>query len=89
MPKETYKVFITPSGARDLDDLNDKKRLIKLQKVFSELSLNPRPHGSIKLLDQQGGHRIRLGNYRCCYRIDDPGKMVYIYRIKHRKDVYR
>jgi len=53
------------------------------------LKSDTRPHGCIKLLDKESGHRIRVGDYRYCYRIDDTSREVFIYRVKHRKDVYR
>lgn len=54
-----------------------------------KLSDNPRPFGCVKLLGTEEGYRLRVGDYRYCYRIDDENKTVYIYRIKHRKEVYR
>jgi mRNA interferase RelE/StbE len=52
------------------------------------LGNDPRPPGSIKLTAEEG-YRLRAGEYRIIYRIDDGDKRVYVYRIKHRKDVYR
>ena len=72
-----------------MDQIKDKKVLSKIKGALIDLKDNPRPHGSIKLFDKIGGHRIRIGDYRCCYRIDEESRSVYIYRVKHRKDVYR
>ena len=52
------------------------------------LSENPRPFGSKKLTDE-GGYRIRSGDFRMLYRIDDIAKEVIIYKVKHRKEVYK
>lgn len=89
MQKEKYKVLIIPSGQRDLDDIKDRKLLVNIKKDLISLSDDPRPMGSIKLLDKDGGYRIRIKTYRCCYRIDDSNKSVYIYRVKHRREIYR
>ena len=89
MSKERYKVLIIPSGQRDLDNIKDKKLLTKIKNLLLSLRSEPRPRGSIKLLDKEGGHRVRIGNFRCCYRIDDTSKIIFIYRVKHRKEVYR
>ena len=52
------------------------------------LSENPRPFGSKKLINE-GGYRMRSGDFRILYRIDDTAKEVIIYRIKHRKEAYK
>ena len=89
MKEEKYRILLLPSGQRDLDQIEDRKTLSRIKDALIGLKDNPRPRGSIKLFDKIGGYRIRAGDYRCCYRIDDEGKCTYIYRIKHRKDVYR
>ena len=52
------------------------------------LGSNPRPHGSIKLTAQEG-YRLRVGSYRVLYRIDDGAGMVFVYRVKHRREAYQ
>lgn len=89
MQKEEYKILIIPSGQRDLDNIRDNNLLLNLKESMLKLRAEPRPPGCIKLLDKEGGYRIRVGTYRYCYRIDDEKKKVYIYRVKHRKEVYR
>ena len=82
-----YRVKIIAKAEKDLDavtgrDFDAIKRRILL------LSENPRPFGSKKLTDD-GGYRIRSGDFRILYRIDDTAKEVTIYRVKHRKEVYK
>ncbi|MEW6555762.1 MAG: type II toxin-antitoxin system RelE/ParE family toxin [Elusimicrobiota bacterium] len=89
MQKEEYKVLLLPSAQRDLDDIKDKKTLAKIKAGLLVLKSDSRPRGCNKLLSQQDAYRIRFGNYRCCYRIDDTAKSIFVYRIKHRKEVYR
>jgi mRNA interferase RelE/StbE len=50
------------------------------------LKVNPRPVGCKKLTNEEG-YRIRVGNYRILYTIDDTNSSVNIYKIAHRKDV--
>ena len=50
---------------------------------------DPRPTGSGKLARTKHDWRIRLGSYRVIYEIADAAKVVRIYRIRHRKEVYR
>jgi mRNA interferase RelE/StbE len=60
-----------------------------IKKVIDKLSETSRPHGMKKLSGLKDGYRIRIGNYRILYTIDDKRKIITIYRIKHRKEVYR
>jgi len=59
-----------------------------IKKDITELSTNPRPHGIKKLVGSKDGYRIRVGSYRILYTIDDKRKIVTIYRIGNRKEVY-
>ncbi|MFZ3064655.1 MAG: type II toxin-antitoxin system RelE/ParE family toxin [Nitrospirota bacterium] len=60
-----------------------------IDKAISSLAQNPRPHSCKKLNDKEG-YRIRVGNYRILYTIDDKAMIVVIYRIKIRgKSTYR
>lgn len=56
--------------------------------VLDDLEKNPRPPGAKKLTGQEG-YRIRKGDYRVLYVIDDAAKLVRVYRIGHRREVYR
>lgn len=53
-----------------------------------QLKVEPRPIGVQKLSTQEG-YRIRSGKYRILFEIDDESKIVFIYKINHRKDVYK
>jgi mRNA interferase RelE/StbE len=81
-----YKIFLLPPAQKDLDEFRGKKFDILVRKITT-LQENPRPHGCLKLTAEQG-YRIRSGNYRIIYRIDDKKKEVFVYRIKHRKEAY-
>lgn len=82
-----YSLRILPQAQKDLDRLQGRVfDLIK--KAILSLASNPRPYGATKLTNQEG-HRIRIGDYRALYRIDDKAREVFIYRIKHRREAYR
>jgi mRNA interferase RelE/StbE len=82
-----YKIYLLPQAQKDLDALRGKV-FQQLRNKIDALGENPRPPGSIKLTAEEG-YRLRSGNYRIIYRIEDKEKIVYIYRIKHRKEAYR
>lgn len=82
-----YKIGILPSAQKDLDNL-EKKFFIQMRDKINSLKSNPRPAGCLKLTAEEG-YRLRSGNYRIIYRIDDKNKAIYIYRIKHRSKSYQ
>ena len=82
-----YKILIKPSASKDLDVL-PVKEVKKILNHISHLGENPRPVG-VQKLSNQDGYRIRSGNYRILFIVEEKSKTVLIYRIKHRKDVYK
>ena len=82
-----YKVEVIPLAQKDLDNL-EKRFFKQIKDKINSLKSNPRAHGCLKLTAEEG-YRIRIGDYRVLYRIDDKNKVIYIYRIKHRKESYR
>lgn len=82
-----YRIEIKKSAIKELNAI-PKKDLKKIVFEIISLSDNPRPKECIKL---SGGerYRIRHGNYRILYSIEDEILVVYVVKIGHRKDVYR
>jgi mRNA interferase RelE/StbE len=83
-----YQVVLRPAASQALDKLprNMQPRLIA--KVQS-LAGNPRPHGVKKLQGQINLYRVKLGNYRIIYAIDDANHIVTVTIIADRKESYR
>jgi len=84
---EKYNVVLKKSAAKELEAIpqNDIQKIIKR---IQDLASNPRPANSQKLTNS-GHYRIRQGNYRIVYLILDNSKTVEIYKIGHRREVYR
>jgi len=83
-----YKVTILPSALRDLQRL-PRPIQTRIRDHIDKLAGNPRPPGS-KLLKNGGGRmRIRVGEYRVIYKIEEEVLVVLVVKIGHRKDVYR
>jgi Cytotoxic translational repressor of toxin-antitoxin stability system len=59
-----------------------------VKKDIGDLANNPRPHGVKKLIGSKDGYRVRVSDYRILFTIDDKRKIVTIYRIGNRKEVY-
>ena len=82
-----YKILLLPQAQKDMDNL-PHKIFEQIKNKILQLSDNPRPFGYLKLTAEEG-YRIRAGNYRILYRIDDKDKKIFLYRIKHRKEAYK
>jgi mRNA interferase RelE/StbE len=84
-----YRITFKKSARKELEAL--PALIIKsIAKAIDKLSDNPRPPGSKKLIDSKEDlWRIRVGNYRILYVIEDKIKIVDIRRIGDRKDVYK
>lgn len=85
----SYKILIKTSAGKELADVGSKSDREKLVARIHGLAANPRRHGSEKLAGYADRYRVRQGNYRVIYLIDDEACVVTIYKIGHRKDVYR
>ena len=83
----SYRLLIKPSAAKELEALPRKERR-RLVARIGQLALDPRPPGSEKLSGEEK-YRVRQGNYRIVYSIDDADSCVVVVRIGHRRDVYR
>lgn len=83
----TYEVRLTSAAARDLRKIKDRRVLTSLRATIAALAANPRPVGAKKLVD--GPYRVRDGEYRILYEIDDEARIVLVVRVRDRKDVYR
>jgi mRNA interferase RelE/StbE len=82
-----YALKIIPKAQKDLNSIRGKDFDSIRDKILS-LSKNTRPFGCQKLT-KEDGYRIRCGNFRVLYRVNDPAKEIIIYRIKHGKEAYR
>ena len=83
-----YALLIKRSAERDLRRL---PRILfeRVNERILSLRDDPRPHGVRKLSGALEGWRIRVGDYRILYQIDDEARTVTIVRVRHRREVYR
>jgi mRNA interferase RelE/StbE len=82
-----YSIRIPQSAARALADLDgpDRKRVAA---AIDKLADNPRPYGVRSVVTQPGAYRIRVGDYRVLYEIDDNPHVVTILKIAHRSRAF-
>ena len=82
-----YTLEIKPSARKELERLSDSL-IARIAAKIEGLSADPRPSDCKKLRGYKDLWRIRVGDYRVVYIIDDPRKIVSITRIAHRRNVY-
>ena len=83
-----YAVALERAAARFLLRLRDAKLKKRLDDAIEALSDDPRPNGCRKLAGTSDRYRVRVGDYRIVYRIDDGKVTVLVLVIGHRREVY-
>lgn len=83
-----YAVLLAPAAERQLKAL-DKPLQQRITKRLTRLGDNPRPPGVDKLAGEDNLYRVREGEYRIIYTIQDKELIVLVVKIGHRKEVYR
>jgi mRNA interferase RelE/StbE len=83
-----YEILIERTAERDLRALPQAIFNRTVSRI-NALAENPRPPGCHKLTGSRNDWRIRIGDYRVVYDIDDTRRRVRIFRVKHRREVYR
>ena len=84
-----YRVLIKASAGRELESLGTKSDRARIVERIRTLADDPRPHGYEKLAGYSDRFKIRQGNYRIVYLVDDQRHEVTIFKVGDRKDVYR
>jgi len=82
-----YQVLWTKRADRELGDL-PRNTQVRLRDAAAALATNPRPNGCKKLRGRPGHYRIRGGDFRIIYTIDDSAHTVGVANVGDRKDVY-
>lgn len=83
-----YAVLLEKSAARFLLRLRDAKLKSRLDEAIESLADDPRPPGCRKLAGTSDRYRVRVGDYRIVYRIDDGKVTVLVLLVGHRREVY-
>ena len=83
----SYNLLILPRAKKALANLPEQEFTVADRKIEA-LRENPRPVGCKKLAERQGW-RIRFGDYRILYKVDDINKTVTVTDVGHRREIYR
>ena len=84
-----YRLLIKSSAAKELEAAGTKADRRRIVQRIQALARDCRPQGSEKLAGYADRYRVRQGNCRIIYLVDDERREVTIFKIGHRRDVYR
>jgi mRNA interferase RelE/StbE len=83
-----YTVDFRPSARKSLVKLPHRDQ-VRVITAADALSGEPRPAGAKKLIAEENLWRIRVGDYRVIYKVEDAKLLILVLKIGHRKDIYR
>ena len=86
---ERYSLRIARSAAKELEGVAGKSDRVRIVKAIHGLASDPRGRGSEKLSGGNERYRVRVGDFRIVYGIDDSRRLVDVVKIGHRREVYR
>ncbi|UZJ23660.1 type II toxin-antitoxin system RelE/ParE family toxin [Rhodococcus antarcticus] len=84
----TYRITLTPAAARQMRKFDPQVRR-QMQAALELLSSDPRPPAATQLVGGAGEWRVRTGDYRIVYEIEDEELLVLVLRVGHRREIYR
>mgnify|MGYP000993255489 CR=1 FL=1 len=84
----SYSILIKKNVIKVLESI-PKRTVYKLNEAIQSLKIEPRPFGVKKLKTKEELYRIKVGDYRIIYTINDFVLVIEIIKIGHRKEVYR
>ncbi len=85
---DEFIVTFARSARKELEAL-DNSVIVRIFTKIEMLTEEPRPAGCKKLVGQNDLWRIRVGDYRMIYTIDDEGKVVDVVAVRHRREAYQ
>ena len=84
-----YSVSLKASAAKEIDGLPARADRQRVVSRIAALAGEPRPPGSEKLAGHEDRFRVRQGDHRIVYSVDDRRRTVVVVKVGHRKDFYR
>ena len=85
----TYALRIKASAAKELDAIDSTPNRRRIVDAIQTLVVDPRPSTCKKLAGRDAAYRLRVGDYRIVYTVNDREIIVEIIKIGHRREVYR
>ncbi len=85
---DSYEIFWKKSAVRELRNIDSQyvSKIIIAVEAFAE---NPFPKGYRKLKNSKQSYRVKIGEYRVIYQVNNREKIVTIFHVRHRRDAYQ
>ncbi|MDP9456661.1 MAG: hypothetical protein CYG60_23830 [Actinobacteria bacterium] len=87
-PSPSYEIRVERAAAKALAKRVRQEDAERIRRAIDDLAAEPRPPQSIELRGREG-RRLRVGDYRVIYEVDDDELIVTVLGVGHRRDVYR
>ncbi len=84
----SFKVVLTKTAAKELSALDAPVRVRVVQRI-ARLADSPHDPGSRMLLGDLDGYRVRVGDWRILYAVNEAAMLVTVYAVRHRREAYR
>lgn len=84
-----YRLLIKPSAAKEIEAVGTKRDRQRIVGRIQSLATDPRLPGSEKLAGPATIFRVRQGDYRVIYVVDDARRTIEVIKVGHRREVYR
>ena len=84
----SYRLIVKPSAEKDVERLPRPVQR-RVPDRLTRIQGDPRAPGSVKLAGAKRTYRVRVGDWRIVYEIDDERRIVYVTIVAHRREVYR
>jgi mRNA interferase RelE/StbE len=85
----SYTIKVSRPAEKFLRAITDGKLYQRLRDVLEALAEDPRPVNCVKLKGEEELYRVRVGDYRIVYQIQDKQLIVLIVQVGHRREIYR
>ena len=86
--EKLYNIALKKSAEKDLDKI-DEPMILHIIDAIDNLRINPRNLNVKKLVNRGNEYRLRIGDYRVLFQIDEKIKIITVARVLHRKEAYR
>ena len=84
-----YAILIKASAAKELDAIDSAPMRRRIVELIQSLASDPRPAACKKLASRNGAYRVRAGEYRVVYTVNDREIVVEVVKIGHQREIYR
>ena len=84
-----YSVEIKRAAARELERVEPRAQRLRIVSRIRALAAEPRPQGAQKLAGGESAYRLRQGDYRIVHEVFEKERRIVVFKIGHRRDVYR